>query len=100
MLVMTFTSLSQMRMNVSIMKSPEMRLKWGTAETPIIGPGLVVDGSRHIACRKVVVDGEYHEYAIDLSANPDWKGWIDELWFEACQVMHARVAIDWMRFEP
>jgi hypothetical protein len=76
-----------------------MRLKWGTAENPIIGPGLVVDGSRHIACSKATVDGEYHEYAIDLSANPDWKGMVDELWFEACQIMHARVAIDWMRFE-
>jgi hypothetical protein len=24
---------------------------------------------------------------------------VDELWLEACQVKHARVAIDWMRFE-
>ena len=30
---------------------------------------------------------------------PDPKGMVDELWFEACQVKHARVAIDWMRFE-
>ena len=47
----------------------------------------------------VKVDGEFHEYALDLSANPDWKGEVDELWFEACQVRHSRVAIDWMRFE-
>ena len=31
--------------------------------------------------------------------HPDWKGDVDELWFEASQVMHARVAVDWMRFE-
>ena len=49
-------------------------------------------------CR-VECDGEFHEYALELSANPDWKGNVDELWFEACQVKHARVAIDWMRFE-
>jgi hypothetical protein len=47
-----------------------------------------------------MVDGKFHEYSLDLSSNPDWKGKIDELWFEACQVMHARVAIDWIRFMP
>jgi hypothetical protein len=44
-------------------------------------------------------DGEFHEYTLDLSLNPDWKGMVNELWLEACQVKHARVAIDWMRFE-
>ena len=80
-------------------KSPEMRLKWGTADNPIIGPELVIDGERSIAAAPVKADGEFHEYAIDLSPKPDWKGMVDELWFEACQIMHARVAIDCMRFE-
>ena len=34
-----------------------------------------------------------------VSFNPDWKGEVDELWFEACQVKHSRAAVDWMRFE-
>ena len=80
-------------------KMPEMRLKWGTKEQPIIGPGLVVDDRRSLAGCSVKVDGAYHEYVLDLSANPDWKGRVEELWFEACQIKHARVAIDWMRFE-
>ena len=80
-------------------ETPDMRLKWGTKERPIIGSGLVVDEEHCIAGCPVKVDGEFHEYTLDLSANPDWKGMVDELWFEACQVMHARVAIDWMRFE-
>ena len=31
--------------------------------------------------------------------HPDWNGMIEELWFEACELIHARVAVDWMRFE-
>ena len=80
-------------------KNPDMRLKWGTAEHPIIGSGLAIDERRCVASCPVKVDGEFYEYAIDLSANPDWKGMVDELWFEACPIMHARVAVDWMRFE-
>ncbi len=80
-------------------KTPEMRLKWGTKNQPIIGPGLVVDDRRSLAGCSVKVDGAFHEYVLDLSANPDWKGCVEELWFEACQIKHARVAIDWMRFE-
>ena len=77
----------------------KMRLKWGTEECSIIRPGVVVDAARYVASCPVEADGEFHEYAIDLSASPDWKGLVDELWFEACQAMHARVAVDWMRFE-
>ena len=80
-------------------KDPSMLLKWGTEDRPIIGRGLAVDRKRDVAGCPVKVDGAFHEYALDLSANPDWKGKVDELWFEACQIKHARVAIDWMRFE-
>ena len=58
-----------------------------------------MDRKRSVAGCPVKVDGAFHEYTLDLSVNPDWKGKVDELWLEACQVKHARVAIDWMRFE-
>ena len=80
-------------------KEHVMRLKWGTKERPIIPPSLFVDETRCVAKYPVALDGEFHEYALDLAANADWRGMVDELWFEACQAMHARVAIDWMRFE-
>ena len=80
-------------------KDPSMLLKWGTEDRPIIDRGLGVDRKRAVAGCPVKADGAFHEYALDLSANPDWKGKVDELWFEACSVKHARVAIDWMRFE-
>ena len=79
--------------------NPALRLKWGTNERPIIEPGPVVDNSHSLATCPVQVDGQFHEYALDLAAHPDWKGAVNELWFEACSVNHARVAVDWMRFE-
>jgi len=80
-------------------KDPDLRLKWGTAEHPIIGPGLRIDEKRCVARLPIQADGEFHEYTVDLKSNPDWNGIVDELWFEACPIMHARVAVDWMRFE-
>lgn len=81
-------------------KTYDLMLKWGTEETPIIvRPKLVIDDRRCVARTPVKVDGAFHEYTIDLTAHPDWKGRINELWFDAAHVLHARVAIDWMRFE-
>ena len=79
--------------------SPAMRLKWGTSDEPIIGKGLVVDTRRCVASCPVKADGEWHEYELPLAGRQDWKGGVDELWFEAVNILHARVAIDWMRFE-
>ena len=78
---------------------PAMRLKWGTTDEPVIGKGLVVDAKRCVASCPVQADGEWHEYELPLAGRPDWKGDVDELWFEAVNARHARVAIDWMRFE-
>ena len=76
-----------------------MYLKWGTNDCPIIGPGLKVDRKRCCQGCPVKADGEFHEYSLDLSANPDWKGSVDELWFEACLPKNIHVAIDWMMFD-
>lgn len=79
-------------------RSYDMRLKWGTADMPIIGPGLKVDDVRAVASIPVTIDGDWHEYEFALADHPDWKGRIEELWFEACELIHSRVAIDWLRF--
>ena len=50
-----------------------MLLNWGTEDHPIIEPGLVVDRKRSVAGCPVKCDGKFHEYTLDLSANPDWK---------------------------
>jgi len=74
------------------------RLKWGTPEHPIVRPTLEV-GPENTVTAKVIPDGVWHEYRLDLKASPDWRGQVDELWFKAADINHARVAIDWMRFE-
>ena len=77
-----------------------MRLKWGTREEPIIGNCHAVDFETRIASAEVKPDGEWHEYAINLSKNPLWSGSVNELWFEGVNLPFATVEIDWMRFEP
>ena len=80
-------------------KTYDLRLKWGTVEAPIIGPGLEIDNTRNVATLPVALDGIWHEYDVPLAGRSDWKGTVDELWFEACELIHSRVSIDWMRFE-
>ena len=76
-----------------------MRLKWGTADEPIIGNCHAVDFVGRTASAAIKPDGEWHEYAIDLSGNREWNDNINELWFEAANISQAVVDIDWMRFE-
>ena len=75
-----------------------VRLFWGTPELPIFDKANVIQ-TRSSAAVPAKIDGEWHVYRIPVAENPLWKGMVDELWFEACQVKHSRVAIDWMRFE-
>ena len=80
-------------------KAYDLRLKWGKVGEPIIGPGLKIDNSRNMASLPVTIDGDWYEYEVPLAGRADWNGLVDELWFEACELIHSRVAIDWMRFE-
>ena len=81
-------------------KTYDLRLKWGTPENPIIGAGLKVDEVKSVASVPVAIDGQWHEYEVPLAGRPDWTGMVDELWFEACELVHSRVEVDWMRFVP
>ena len=76
-----------------------MRLKWGTPDEPIIGNLHAVDFESQVARTGVRPDGEWHEYVLDLAGCRDWKGSVNELWFEAVNVSAADVDIDWMWFE-
>ena len=80
-------------------KGAQMRLKWGTAANPIIRSDLSVDFEKSVVAAPVVADGEWHEYALDLTKAPDWTGDVNELWFEAVNARHAIVEIDWMKFD-
>jgi len=81
-------------------KEPRLRLTWGTVENPIIAPGAKVDFSKRVVTCPIAADGDWHEYVLPLAGRVDWRGDINELWFEAVNALHARVAVDWMEFTP
>ena len=75
-----------------------VRLYWGTVEYPLVAENL------HIRCENSVAvaalpDGEWHEYTLELSSNPLWKGAINELWFDPPQLQFTAIDIRWMRME-
>ena len=80
-------------------KGIAMRLKWGTVDEPIIGNLASVDFESQVASAPIAADGEWHEQTIDLTKCADWRGQVNELWFEAANISAADVDIDWMRFE-
>ena len=88
--------------NVNVPVPPDfhemVRLYWGTKEYPLVAENL------HIRCENSVAvaalpDGEWHEYTLDLSSNPLWKGAINELWFDPPQLQFTAIDIRWMRME-
>ena len=75
-----------------------MTLLWGTPENPAFSKELVInDVSR--ASTAVMADGEYHEYTLELAGNPQWKGEVEELWFDPIPLRLAYTDVRWMRFE-
>ncbi len=78
--------------------SPKMSLKWGTDDAPIVSSRHEVDFTRRVASASVIADGQWHEYSIDLGNDPLWRGRVDELWFEAVNLVHAVIDIAWMGF--
>jgi hypothetical protein len=47
---------------------------------------------------KVIGDKQFHDYTLDLSASPQWRGLITSLRFDPSQQTGARLAIDYIRF--
>ena len=47
---------------------------------------------------KLIADGEYHDYAVEMSKHPRWRGKIEGLRFDPCGTAGARVSIEEIRF--
>ncbi len=45
-------------------------------------------------------DGQFHEYRIDLSAQPAWRGIVNALRFDPVTVKGVKFAVDFLRLEP
>ena len=59
------------------------------------GGGLIAGVST-----SVKVDGEWHEYTLDLSGHPGWTGLVEEVWFDPTELHFTDVLIDSMAFIP
>ncbi len=73
------------------------KLYWGTPELPIFSKDFVITEDP-TAKTAVIPDGQWHDYALDLTTNPHWRGMVNELWFDPVPLSLAYVDIKWMRF--
>jgi hypothetical protein len=64
---------------------------WATENEPVSGAAFVGFAP--------VVDGQWHEYTLDLAAHPRWRGRIVQLRFDPSCVRDMTVAIDEIRLE-
>ena len=86
----------------------KLTLWWGTDKKPVFStegaepsPGGVI--LPHVtyansASTPVKVDGEWHEYTLDLLGHKNWTGMVDEVWFDPVELQYADVLIDSMAF--
>jgi hypothetical protein len=76
----------------------QLKLLWGTETTPVFSKDFVLTDA-NTAALPVQTDGEWHTVSVSLAANPNWKGQVDEIWFDPVNLDAAYVDIKWMRFE-
>lgn len=74
------------------------RIRWARTDSPIFDEQCVVRESQAMQI-PVQADGQFHEYVFSLEGNSEWKGAINALWFDPCDRHHAKVEIEWIRFE-
>lgn len=75
-----------------------MTLLWGTTTKSLIKPDLSLSEDTSVSI-PVILDGEWHEYTLDLTQNPNWKDQVNELWFDPVNLSQAYVDIKWMKLQ-
>jgi hypothetical protein len=87
-------------LNKNVTPSPDkqelVRLYFGTTEQSLIQENLHIRREAAVSV-PAILDGEWHEYILDLTANPLWQGMINELWFDPPQLNSTHVDIQWMK---
>ena len=87
-------------LNKNVTPSPDkqelVRLYFGTTEQPLIQEKLRIHREAAVSVPGIL-DGEWHEYTLDLTSNPLWSGMINELWFDPPQLYSTHVDIQWMK---
>ncbi len=72
-------------------------LQWSRTDSPIFNKDLVINHKNELKI-SVQGDGQWREVIFDLSNSPEWKGLINELWFDPCNRAHADVEIESIEF--
>ena len=70
----------------------KVRLYFGTTDRPLFSEDMYICREGAVAV-PAVSDGQWHEYTLDLSANPLWKGRVNELWFDPPQLNSTLIDI-------
>lgn len=74
----------------------KVRLYFGTTERSLFTGEMFIRRECAVAV-PAISDGEWHEYSLDLSSNPLWKGCVNELWFDPPQLHSTYIDIRWMK---
>jgi hypothetical protein len=61
---------------------------------------LLQESEATSAAFQVLRDGQWHEYTLNVAANPRWRGRITRLRFDPCEQAGAMVELDWLRLGP
>ncbi len=48
---------------------------------------------------EVAVDGQWHDYDVEVAKNPRWRGRVTRLRFDPCEQSGLKVELDWLRLE-
>ena len=75
-----------------------VRLYFGSEESSLITKDLHIRKENSVAV-EASPEEDWHEYTLDLTSNPLWKGAINELWFDPPQLQYTTIDIKWMRME-
>ena len=97
-----FKVMMKTRRNIHVPLPPDLqemvRLYFGSEECPLVTEDLHIRRENSVAVEAFPGEG-WHEYTLDLSSNPLWKGAISELWFDPPQLQFTVIDIRWMRME-
>lgn len=74
------------------------KIQWARTDSPIFDKDLNINHENEIEIPVSTKEGKWQNMTFDLSKNPQWKGMINELWFDPMNRAHADVEIDSIEF--
>ncbi|MDO5582079.1 MAG: glycoside hydrolase family 99-like domain-containing protein, partial [Planctomycetia bacterium] len=73
-------------------------IQWSRTDFPIFDKDLAINHKSEVKV-PVQCDGQWRDVVFDLAGSPEWKGSINEFWFDPVNRAHAEVEIDQITLE-